>query len=122
MRGIVLGLLLAGAAEAQPVAELNTLAAVARIEALNPAVNAVAGLVPGVVEEARAMDRRRMVRGPLYGVAVLEKDNIEVKGLPTTAGSMVLAENDTGRDAPLVARLRAAGAVVLGDQSPGRAG
>ena len=46
---------------------------------------------------------------------ILIKDNIETKGpLPTTAGSLALAANVTVRDAPLVARLRAAGAVILG--------
>ena len=61
------------------------------------------------------MDRARMARGPLFGLPVLVKDNIETRGpLPTTAGSLALKDNVTGRDAPLVARLRAAGAVILG--------
>lgn len=104
------------AAAAQPAgpAEANVAAALARIEALNPQVNAVLAVVPGVVDEARAMDRRRMVRGPLYGVPVLIKDNIDVKGLPTTAGSLALKDNMTGRDAPLISRLRGVGAVILG--------
>src|SRR6476620_3738518 len=54
-------------------------------------------------------------KGPLAGRSVLLKDNIESAGpLPTTAGSLSLANNVTNRDAPLVARLRAAGAVILG--------
>ena len=61
------------------------------------------------------MDRMRMARGPLFGLPILLKDNIEAKGpLPTTAGSLALKDNVTGRDAPLVGRLRAAGAVILG--------
>ena len=52
--------------------------------------------------------------GPLAGRAVLVKDNIETREWPTTAGSLALADNRTGRDAPLIARLRAAGGVVLG--------
>lgn len=63
------------------------------------------------------MDAERLagtVRGPLHGVPLLIKDNVEVRGLPATAGSYALAANDTGRDAPAVARLRAAGAVILG--------
>nr|WP_242447569.1 amidase [Aurantiacibacter aquimixticola] len=52
--------------------------------------------------------------GPLQGRAVLVKDNIETREFPTTAGSLALADNDTGRDAPLIARLRANGGVVLG--------
>ncbi|HMP46240.1 MAG TPA: amidase, partial [Sphingopyxis sp.] len=55
------------------------------------------------------------VRGPLHGIPVLLKDNIEAAGpVPTTAGSLALKDNVTGRDAPLVARLRDAGAVILG--------
>lgn len=52
--------------------------------------------------------------GPLHGRAVLVKDNIETRDWPTTAGSLALADNRTGRDAPMIARLRAAGGVVLG--------
>lgn len=53
-------------------------------------------------------------RGPLRGLPVLLKDNIETRDMPTTAGSLALADNAPGRDAPLVARLRDAGAVILG--------
>ena len=57
----------------------------------------------------------RRARGPLFGMPILLKDNIETQGpLPTTAGSLALADNVTNRDAPLVARLRAAGAVIVG--------
>ncbi len=51
---------------------------------------------------------------PLAGVPILLKDNIETADMPTTAGSLALVNNAPGRDAPLVARLRAAGAVILG--------
>jgi amidase len=51
---------------------------------------------------------------PLGGRTVLVKDNIETREWPTTAGSLALANNMTGRDAPLIARLREAGGVVLG--------
>jgi amidase len=50
----------------------------------------------------------------LQGRAVLVKDNIETREWPTTAGSLALAENATGRDAPIVARVRDAGGVVIG--------
>ncbi len=53
-------------------------------------------------------------RRPLLGIPVLIKDNIETADQPTTAGSLALTDNITGRDAPLVARLRDAGAVILG--------
>jgi amidase len=54
-------------------------------------------------------------RGPMHGIPILVKDNVEVAGpIATTAGSLALAGNITNRDAPLIARLRAAGAVILG--------
>ncbi len=104
-------------AAAQPAgpAETATRAAVARIEALNPRVNAVLAIDPTAIDAARSLDRQRKVRGPLFGVPVLIKDNIESLGpLPTTAGSLALKDNVTNRDAPLVAGLRAAGAVIVG--------
>jgi len=52
--------------------------------------------------------------GPLHGLPILLKDNIETRDMPTTAGSLALANNAPGRDAPLVTRLRDAGAVILG--------
>ena len=114
MRIIVLASLLATPALGQQ-AEANTAAAIARIEALNPKINAVLAVEPGALDEARALDRGRKARGPLYGVPILVKDNIETRGtLPTTAGSLALAANVTNRDAPLVAGLRRAGAVILG--------
>ncbi len=95
-------------------------AMLARIEALNhrgPRLNAVIAISPSALADARRLDAERLAgraRGPLHGVPVLVKDNIETIGMPTTAGSLALAANDAGRDAPLVARLRAAGAVILG--------
>lgn len=96
-------------------AESRTRAAIERIEALNPRLNAVIAIDPTALDQARALDRIRRARGPLFGMPVLIKDNIETMGpLPTTAGSLALIDNVTGRDAPLVARLRAAGAVIVG--------
>ena len=92
-----------------------TRAAIARVERLNPLVGAVIGLDPTALQQAQAIDRGRRARGGLYGMALLIKDNIETAGpLPTTAGSLALVDNVSGRDAPLVARLRAADAVILG--------
>jgi amidase len=96
-------------------AEAQARAALQRIEQLNPRVNAVIAVDPTAIDQARALDRIRRARGPLFGMPVLIKDNIETAGpLPTTAGSLALADNVTNRDAPLVARLRAAGAVIMG--------
>ncbi|HEX9948279.1 MAG TPA: amidase [Allosphingosinicella sp.] len=115
--------LLATAAAAQRAPEFssaesataNTKAALKRIKALNPRVNAVIATDPTALDQARSLDRNRRSRGPLFGMPILIKDNIETLGpLPTTAGSLALAANVTNRDAPLVARLRQAGAVIVG--------
>lgn len=97
--------------------EALTRAALARIEALDGEIAAVLAVDPTALEQARELDRELAAsgpRGPLHGIPVLIKDNIETASQPTTAGSLALAKNDTGRDAPLVARLRQAGAVILG--------
>ena len=90
---------------------------IARIELLNPGLDAVIAIDPTARAQARALDARLAAgdwAGPLHGIPVLLKDNIETKDQPTTAGSLALADNATGRDAPLVARLREAGAIILG--------
>lgn len=96
-------------------AEAATNAAIERIGAIDPKIHAVIALDPTALDQAKAIDRRTGARGLLYGYAILLKDNIEADGpLPTTAGSMALLGNVTHRDAPLVKRLRAADAVILG--------
>lgn len=75
-----------------------------------PTLNAVIAYDPDAALKANDLANT----GPLEGKTVLVKDNIETRELPTTAGSLALANNRTGRDAPLIARLRAAGGVVLG--------
>jgi len=83
-----------------------------------PKLGAVIATFPDALAEARRLDAERRagkIRGPLHGIPVLLKDNIEAAGpVPTTAGSLALKDNVTNRDAPLVARLREAGAVILG--------
>ena len=92
-----------------------------RIESIDrsgPTLRSVIATNPDALAQARALDAERRAtgpRGPLHGVPILIKDNIETADrMPTTAGSLALKDNVTGRDAPLVARLRAAGAVILG--------
>jgi len=93
-------------------------ARIAAIDAAGPTLQSVIALNPRALDEARALDRERRehgARGPLHGMPLLIKDNIETADpMPTTAGSWALAQNLSGRDAPVVARLRAAGAIVLG--------
>jgi amidase len=91
---------------------------IAEIDDSGPMLNAVIALNPDALRQARRLDKERrkgQLRGPLHGVPILLKDNIEAAGaMPTTAGSLALKDNITGRDAPFVARLKAAGAVILG--------
>ena len=95
-------------------AETATRAAINRITAIDPQIHTVLSLDPTSIAQAREVDRRPPA-GPLAGQPVLIKDNVEVSGpLPTTAGSLALINNVSNRDAPLVTRLRAAGAVILG--------
>ncbi|MGN6332407.1 MAG: amidase family protein [Motilibacteraceae bacterium] len=92
----------------------------ARIEAVDrngPGITSIRCVCPDALEQAEASDARRTsggVRGRLDGVPVLVKDNVDVAGVPTTAGTVALAASVPAVDAPLVARLREAGAVVLG--------
>jgi amidase len=105
---------LSATAQAAGPAEANTRAALSRIARIDVQLHSVIAVEPTAIEQARSVDARRLA-GPLAGQPVLIKDNIESAGpLPTTAGSLALANNVTNRDAPLVARLRAAGAVILG--------
>jgi amidase len=95
-------------------AEANVRAALERILRIDPQLHSVIAIDPTAIDQARRVDASHL-RGPLVGQPVLIKDNIETSGpLPTTAGSLALANNVTNRDAPLVARLRAAGAVIVG--------
>ena len=75
-------------------------------------------LNPDALLQAKALDKQRAageVLGPLHGVPILLKDNIESKdNVATTAGALALKHNITGRDSPLVAGLRAQGAIILG--------
>src|SRR4051812_7006396 len=105
----------ASAAMAQPrPTEANVRAALERIARIDTSLHSVIAIDPTAIDQARRVDASNL-RGPLAGQPVLIKDNIESAGpLPTTAGSLSLSTNVTNRDAALVARLRAAGAVILG--------
>lgn len=92
-----------------------------RIEAVDrngPRLQAVLALNPDVLDQAAASDARRArgeTLGPLDGVPILLKDNIEtLDPVATTAGAIALKDNVTGRDSPLVTGLRAQGAIILG--------
>jgi amidase len=88
------------------------------VDRRGPALNSVIETNPDAVRIAEELDRERKAgrtRGPLHGVPVLIKDNIDTADrMKTTAGSLALVEARPLRDAFVVERLRAAGAVILG--------
>ncbi len=94
------------------------LARIAAIDKRGPAINAVIELNPDAPRIAGELDRERRAkgpRGPLHGIPVLIKDNINTHDrMMTTAGSLALEGSIAPRDAFIVERLRAAGAVILG--------
>ena len=95
-----------------------TKAYIERIERLNPLLNAVLEINPDAERIARRRDAERRagkVRGPLHGIPVLLKDNIATADrMQTTAGSLALLGSRVDTDSTVAARLRAAGAVILG--------
>jgi amidase len=95
-----------------------------RIAALNPVLRAVIETNPNALQVANQRDAERKqnrgIRGPLHGIPVLLKDNIgSADNMQTTAGSLALVGSSNPGDAPLVARLRGAGAVILGKANLG---
>ena len=91
---------------------------IAAMDRKGPSLRSVIAINPDALAQAKALDSERKagrVRGPLHGIPILIKDNVETAdAMPTTAGSLALANNLTRRDAPVVAELRRAGAVILG--------
>jgi amidase len=94
------------------------LSRIERFDRHGPEYRAILALNPQAITAARTLDAERKagkVRGPLHGIPILIKDNIETNDpLATTAGSFALAGSQHTADSPLAARLRAAGAIVLG--------
>jgi amidase len=91
---------------------------IAAIDKAGPAINAVIELNPDALKIADELDGERKsgkVRGPLHGIPVLIKDNIDTADrMHTSAGSLALADSIPAQDATVASRLRAAGAVILG--------
>jgi amidase len=90
---------------------------IARFDQHGPQYRSVLALNPNALKDARALDSERKsgkLRGPLHGIPIIVKDNIETRDpVATTAGSYALAGSFRPADAPLAARLRAAGAIIL---------
>lgn len=101
-------------------AEKVTAAYLARIEAYEkkgPKINSIITLNPEALALARTLDSERAagkIRGPLHGVPVFLKDNIDTFDLPTTGGSQLLEGSIPPDDAYITKKLRAAGAIILG--------
>jgi amidase len=106
-----------GAYTARSIAE-RLLTRIDEIDRRGPAINAIIELNPDALTIADARDQERRagrIRGPLHGIPILLKDNIDTADkMRTSAGSLALAEVVALRDAFLVERLRDAGAVILG--------
>lgn len=108
---------LADGATSEQAVTARTLERIDRIDDRGPMLNAVTGLAPDIEEQVRRLHAERAygrTRGPLHGIPVLVKDNIDVAGMATTAGSLALAGNLPPDDAFIVARMREAGLLVLG--------
>ncbi|HEY6111938.1 MAG TPA: amidase family protein [Chthoniobacterales bacterium] len=94
-----------------------------RIASLNPLLHSVIEVNPQAIAIAVALDNERRkgeVRGPLHGIPILVKDNIATDdNMETTAGSLALVNSRVPRDAVIIQRLRAAGAVILGKANLG---
>jgi Asp-tRNA(Asn)/Glu-tRNA(Gln) amidotransferase A subunit family amidase len=92
------------------------LARIAAYEQRGPELNALIRLNPGALADARRLDGERRagrLRGPLHGIPIILKDNFDTRDLPTSGGSLALANHRTADDAFVVGRLRDAGAVIL---------
>ncbi|MEA2516738.1 MAG: amidase, partial [Actinomycetota bacterium] len=88
-----------------------------RIDAYNTHVNAIRALNPDALKIAAKLDAERKAgksRGPLHGIPVLLKDNINTLDMPTTAGSIALEGSIPKDEATIVTKLKAAGAIILG--------
>jgi len=89
-----------------------------RLDKQGPAVNTVLELNPDAMEIAKKLDEERLagkVRGPLHGIPVLIKGNIDTHDkMSTTAGSLAMAGSKPLKDAPIVTRMREAGMVIMG--------
>jgi amidase len=94
-----------------------------RIQQLSPTLNAVIETNTNAIAIANSLDHERKaghVRGPLHGIPLLVKDNIATNdNMQTTAGSLALYNSKVPADSPLIARLRAAGAIILGKSNLG---
>ncbi|TQV74714.1 amidase [Aliikangiella marina] len=103
--------------DGQLSAEQLTAFYLAQIAQKNELLNAVITTNPEALEIAKQLDALATTgkfKGPLHGIPILVKDNIETQTMATTAGSLILKDNYTNRDAMVIQKLKAAGAIILG--------
>jgi amidase len=100
-----------------------TMGYIKRIQSLNPTLHAVIEVNPNAIAIATSLDIERRaghLRGPLHGIPLLVKDNIATNdNMQTTAGSLAIYGSQVPADAPLIQKLRAAGAIILGKANLG---
>src|SRR5215510_1966893 len=111
----------AGALSSERLVELY-LARIAAYDRAGPRLNSIIYVNPNAKAEAAALDKERAEkgpRGPLHGIPVLLKDNVDVADMPTTNGSAVMKDAIPPEDGSITKALRAAGAVILGKAAMG---
>jgi amidase len=114
---VPLSQLSADLASGKATAVAITQAYIDRIKKYDKALHAVIAIAPDALQQAAASDARRKsgkALGPLDGIPIMFKDNIDVAGMATTAGSFALEHNVAVQDSEVAKRLRAAGAIMLG--------
>ena len=111
----LLAILGAGLFKRKAVEEAEPSLVVAMLERLeeDDRCNAILAISPDLQRQLEAVELMPE-RRPLHGVPVLVKDNIDVKGMATTAGSRALLNNHAESDSPVVANIRSAGALIAG--------
>src|SRR5215475_2657717 len=111
----------AGVLTSEKLVELY-LARIAAYDRAGPRLNSIITINPNAKAEAAALDKERAEkgpRGPLHGIPILLKDNIDVANMPTTNGSAVMKDAIPSEDGSITKALRAAGAVILGKAAMG---
>src|SRR5580700_7422524 len=112
---------IAGALSSEKLAELY-LARIAAFDRAGPRLNSIMYVNPNAKAEAAALDKERAdkgPRGPLHGIPILLKDNIDVANMATTNGSAVMKDAVPPEDGSITKALRAAGAVIVGKAAMG---